>query len=151
MQSVLIMMYSKKWKSHQNSAYWSDLKLIHEDSSLSNTIIRNRSLQRATFDLHWKRDMHEDEQGALLHSKSVIKIFSLMPKPKLQSGRQDEHDQEVRNPSDHHKAYRQVTEKLTATCRLQNTRHAPLYSPTTGHESQRKGQKVDSAVWGSSV
>ena len=30
--------------------------------------------------------------------------------------------------------------------RLLNTWHTSIYSPTTGHESQRNGQKVDSAV-----
>ena len=44
------------------------------------------------------------------------------------------------------KAHREVVENPRQQHRLQNTRHTSLYSPTTGHESHRNSQKVDSAV-----
>ena len=50
------------------------------------------------------------------------------------------------NLSDHQCASRSCGSNPQQQHRLQNTWHTSFYRPTTGHESQRNGQTVDSAV-----
>ena len=76
----------------------------------------------------------------------VSKVASCDAETEVAKWTQDQLDQEARTSSDHQGASGSCGKKPQQQRRLLNTRRTSFCSPTTGHESQRNGQKVDSAV-----
>ena len=113
---------------------------------LSNTITRNCSLQHTACDLYWENGVHEDQGGALPQSMPIPKFASNCTEAefaKWTTGSTWSRCKKILRPP---KRIGKLRRNQQRQRRLLNTKHTSFCSPTTRHESQRNGQKVDSAV-----
>ena len=142
-----IVPYWNTWKLHQNTLLLVQLEARSEEriAISSNTITRNRSLQHTTCDLHWESSMHEDWRWTAPQSIPVSKVPSRCTETEFgqwaAGSTRSRIEKILRTP----KRIRQLRWNPKQQHRLQNIRHTSIYRPTTGHESQRNGQKVDPA------
>ena len=140
--------YKNTWIPHQNSVLVQFKARSQERIAiLSNTITRNRSPQHTAFDLYWESGMHEDSGGAIPQGTPISKGASNYTEAEFAKwttrSTWSRSKKIVRPPERIGKMLRWNPQRQR---RLVSARHTSFCSPTTGHESQRNGQKVDPAV-----
>ena len=136
--------YKNTWRPHQNKVYWCSLKLAQKKGlqfyqTRSHATVLYNTLPVTCIEKAVCMKTKEELYHKVCQSPRLPRIVL---KPNSQSGQQDQPDQDARKSSDHQSASGSYGKPAAATL----TFEYQAYLSTTTHESQRNGQKVDSAV-----
>ena len=139
--------YKNTGRPHQNTVHWCNLKLAQKKGlqfyqTRSHAIVLYKTLPAICIEKAVCMKTGEELYHKVYQSPRLPRVTL---KPNSQCGQQGQLDQEARKSSDH----RRVPGRYGETCSGNVDYRTPgiLHSsPTTGYESQRNGQKVDSAV-----
>ena len=134
--------YKNTWKPHQSTVYWCNLKLAqkrglqfyqHDHTQSFSATHHLRFVSRKRY--AWRQTRRYTSKYVSLQDFLILcwnRIRKVDDRINLIKNQENPIGKFWWNPQQQH--------------RQQNTRHTSFYSLTTGHESQRNSQTVDSAV-----
>ena len=136
-----IVPHKNTWRSHQKHSVLVQFETRSRDRIviLSNKITCNRSPPYISCDLYGESSMHEVWRCIIQQSISVAKVPSSCIETefaKWTAGSTSPRSKKILRPPKRIRQYRGNRKQ----------HRLPIYNPTTGHESQRNGQKVVPAI-----
>ena len=140
--------YKNTWRPHQNTVYWCNVQLAQKRGlqfyqTRSHAIVLYNTLLAVCVETAVRMKTQEELYHKVYQSPRLPRVIL---KPNSQCGQQDQLDQEARTSSDHQSVSGSYGETRSGNVDYGIPGITSLHSPTTGHESQRNSQKVDSAV-----